>query len=282
VPSLEEDAAAGHDPAGRLRHEAHDGERRHGFPAPALPHDPQHLALVDAEGNAVDRAGEPGLRLEVRAQVLDFQQRHGQLRSRGSRASRRPSPSRLKASTVTTIVSPGNVATHHALSSVSRPSATMFPQVGVGGATPSPRKERPASRTIVFPIPSVAATMTGASTLGTRCRRMIRQRPNPSARAAITNSRSLRLSTSPRTILAVLGHCVSPSTVMIRNMLGLKRAMIMMRRTSRGKARTMSVKRMIAASTRPPMYPATAPRIVPIVMAIATATNAIESDTRAP
>ena len=39
----------------------------------------------------------------------------------------------------------------------------MDPHEGVGGWRPRPRNERPASSTMTFPIPSVAAMITGAS-----------------------------------------------------------------------------------------------------------------------
>ena len=54
ILALEEHAARGH-PARRL-HEPHDGQRRDALAAPALPDQPQHLALVDGEAHAVHRA----------------------------------------------------------------------------------------------------------------------------------------------------------------------------------------------------------------------------------
>src|SRR5690606_22304563 len=187
-----------------------DRERRHRLARPALAYDPERLARFERERDAVYRAGHALVGVEVGPEVLHLEQRH-QLLSRGSSASRSPSPTRLKASTVTTIARPGNVASHHAPNSTSLPSATILPHEGAGSGTPSPRNESPASSTIVLPMPSVAATMTGASTLGTRCRRMMRGPLMPSARAASMNSRSRRLSTSPRTMRVVPGHCVRPS-----------------------------------------------------------------------
>ena len=78
----------------------------------------------------------------------------------------------------------GKIDSHQASSIRPRPSDTIDPQEAVGGCSPSPRNERPASRTMTFPIPSVAATMTGASVLGMTCLRMIRTSEYPSARAA--------------------------------------------------------------------------------------------------
>ena len=111
---------------------------------------------------------------------------------------------------------------------------------------------------------------------------MVRARPNPSAWAACTNSRSRSESTSPRTSRAVPGHCVSPSTAMIRKIEGSKSAMIVISSTSCGKEITMSTSRMITESTQPPKNPDTAPSSVPIVTLIPTATKPIERETRAP
>ena len=56
-------------------------------------------------------------------------------------------PTRLKASTVTKIARPGNVATHHWSRITVRPSATMRPQSGVGGRAPRPMNaSEPAAR----------------------------------------------------------------------------------------------------------------------------------------
>ena len=73
------------------------------LPQPELADDRQRLAGLDVEGEAVDGAVDAVRRAEVRLQVLDLEQGHGdqsRLAMRGSSASRRPSPSRLTASTV--------------------------------------------------------------------------------------------------------------------------------------------------------------------------------------
>src|SRR5690554_1278077 len=251
LAAIEADTAPLHDLARRRRDQPKQGQRGDRLAAAALADDAEHLALLDREADAVDCTRSTLVGVEVRAQVGDLEQRHQDLR-RGSSASRSPSPTRLNASTTRTIVRPGNVASHHAPSRLSRPSATMLPHVGVGAETPSPRNERPASRTIVFPMPSVAATITGASTFGIRWRSRMRRDEKPSARAAWTNSRSRRLSTSPRTMRVVLGHCVSPSTVMMTAIEGLNSATIMMSSTRRGNASTMSVNRIRTVSTLPP------------------------------
>src|SRR5262245_55420324 len=69
----------------------------------------------------------------------------GEPTSCGSNASRSPSPSRLNAITDPKTSAPGNRDTHQADRKYSRPSATRFPHDAVGGWTPKPRYERPAS-----------------------------------------------------------------------------------------------------------------------------------------
>src|SRR5690606_33093139 len=116
-----------------------DRQRRYGLARPALADDADDLARGDLEVDAVHRARHTRGRPEMRAQRLDPEQRAH--RSRGSSASRRPSPTRLNASTTSTMARPGNVATHHAPSRLSRPLATMPPHDGVGAGRPSPMKE---------------------------------------------------------------------------------------------------------------------------------------------
>src|SRR3972149_5481262 len=53
--------------------------------------------------------------------------------SLGSIESRIPSPKRLYASTVTNMARPGNTEIHHAISILSLPMGSIFPQLAVGG-----------------------------------------------------------------------------------------------------------------------------------------------------
>src|SRR5258708_6965806 len=151
-------------------HERHGGDR---LAAAGFTDDGQRLAFVDVEGDAVDGAVDTFGGTEMGLQILDFEQCHrirtsflelvhsreinifdGEpdrirlkmlyrpLAMRGSIASRRPSPSRLTASTV----ADRNAAEkntmwgftcHSAL-----PSAMMLPQDGMVGGVPAPMKER--------------------------------------------------------------------------------------------------------------------------------------------
>src|SRR5688572_8784662 len=94
-------------------------------------------------------------------------------RMRGSRASLRPSPTKLIAMTVTRIIRPGKIATHGAWIMSPWARNSMLPQLAVGGWTPSPRKLADASRMMAWPTPRVAATMTGANVFGRTWRKMI-------------------------------------------------------------------------------------------------------------
>src|SRR5437870_6502409 len=59
--------------------------------------------------------------------------------SRGSRASRSPSPSKFSASTVMKIARPGHTAIHGAVPRYACAILSMDPHDGVGGCVPSPR-----------------------------------------------------------------------------------------------------------------------------------------------
>ena len=74
----------------------------------------------------------------------------------------------------------------------------MSPQAGLGGGTPTPRKDSAASVTMTTPSISVARTIAVLSTLGRMCRRMIVRFEHPATMARRTKSRSLSESTSPR------------------------------------------------------------------------------------
>src|SRR2546427_3910967 len=79
----------------------------------------------------------------------------------GSSQSRSALPIRLIASVVRKIASPGNAAIHQEFSMYTRPSPSMLPHAGVGGCTPSPRKDRNDSRTITWATWRVAMTTMG-------------------------------------------------------------------------------------------------------------------------
>ena len=123
--------------------QAHDGQRGHALAGAGLADDAEDFALVHRQVDPIDRAELAGSGRKLDGKVADIKQRHdspsssiGSISYRfslGSSASRSPSPSRLKASTVIRIARPGNVTTHHARLTNSRADASMVPHSGVGG-----------------------------------------------------------------------------------------------------------------------------------------------------
>src|SRR4029453_13097622 len=96
--------AAGHDPAG-LRNQPENRQRGHALAAAGLADDRQRLAGAHLEGDIVHRPPDPIVREKMSLQPLDAKERIAghdgvPLTRRGSSASRRPSPRKLKAITV--------------------------------------------------------------------------------------------------------------------------------------------------------------------------------------
>src|SRR5207247_1976963 len=129
--------------------------------ASAREHEIVRLGAGCAPRREARQRGEQGGECAGRGQTTA---RHGRVLT-GWSASCTASPSSVHATTTSTSATPGAVATQGALTSVSRPEAIMLPHDGVGGCTPRPRNERPASSMIALPTPSAAATMTGVSAL---------------------------------------------------------------------------------------------------------------------
>src|SRR3954463_16190311 len=115
--------------AGRFGYQAKDRVCGDRLAATALAHDRKRLALGNLERDAVDRAVDAVRGPEMRLQIFDLQQRHGQsaVAMRGSSASRRPSPTRLTASTVTERKMAGKKTIKGFACQSARPSAMMFP-----------------------------------------------------------------------------------------------------------------------------------------------------------
>src|SRR5690606_12551777 len=124
--------------------EAHDGAAGLRLAGAAFPDDAQPLA-AEREGDAAHGLDEAGARREGDTQVLDGQKSAHWPLPRGSSASRRPSPSRLKPRLTTRMAKPGIAATHHWSRMKRRPDAIMAPHSGSGGCAPSPRKPSPAA-----------------------------------------------------------------------------------------------------------------------------------------
>ena len=107
-------------------------------------------------------------------------------RSRGSSASRRPSPTRLSDNTTRKIENPGQIAIHGAVVRKRCAALSMLPQEGAGGCCPSPQNDSAASALIAAAIESVACTKSAGMMLGRMWNSAIRQRGLPMARAAST------------------------------------------------------------------------------------------------
>jgi hypothetical protein len=105
--TLVTDIAAHHLPR-RLRDKPHDRQRGHRFPRARFPNHAQCLTSLKGETHSVDSLHDTVAGEEMHVQVIDFKQRgHDYSFILTSRASRSPSPSSTKASTVVIIAIPG-------------------------------------------------------------------------------------------------------------------------------------------------------------------------------
>ena len=121
----------------RGRGEAHDGEAGDTLAGAGLAHQCQHLAGADGEGDVVDGRNLPGIRPEADAQAPNVEQDPAQCRSSlASRASRRPSPTKLKLVTASVIARPGKMASQGAEVRYCWELLSMLPQLGSGGWIP--------------------------------------------------------------------------------------------------------------------------------------------------
>ena len=111
VPAIQSDGGALFDLSG-IGDQPHDGLGRHALAAAGLTHDGHGLSLFHIKGDASYGLHLAGISIVRHPQVLDFKQffSHGppHFLSLGSRASRSPSPSRLKDSTISTRMAAGN------------------------------------------------------------------------------------------------------------------------------------------------------------------------------
>jgi hypothetical protein len=163
-----------------------------------------------------------------------------------------PSPSRLKASTVTVMASPGKSTSHHCGTRPVIASASMLPQVGVGGGTPTPRKPRAASITMATPRCVVANTRYGATHWGSTCRDITRKDEAPAARPASTNGIALTLSATERMTRPPKGTRVIAMATMTAGSPVPIAIEIAMARIRSGKDWKISITRWLIRSKRPP------------------------------
>src|SRR5690606_1377532 len=98
-------------------------------------------------------------------------------RSLGSMASRKASPNRFNANTVSRIAILGNTVSHQASRMFLKPSRIMLPQVAAGGGTPRPIKLSDASVRIAEAIHNEPNTTTSEIMLGRICTPIKRNGP---------------------------------------------------------------------------------------------------------
>src|SRR5471032_668809 len=249
VAILEGDAAARD--SQRRRQESHDGGGGDRLAGAAFAHDAEDLAGLEIEAYILDRIGTVGALGQRDGEVADREQAHRWRASRGFMASLSPSPTRLSASTVRKMASPGNTLIHQAMRITLRPAPIMKPQ-DIRLGSPSPRNDRPLSSRMALATIRLASTMMGESALGRISRKMIAVRERPSTSAACTNSRERSDRNSARMTRATGGQETMAMAATIEAMLGEK---IATRTTASRKLGTVwknSVKRMMASSTAPP------------------------------
>src|SRR4051812_11778373 len=278
VASLVADRAA--DDAPRGRHQSQDGKRADALAAAGLADDAKRLALRQAVADAVDGAHHAIAGEEMRLQVVDLED-HMRLASRGSSASRSPSPMRLTESTVSDRKMLGTMTMYAATWKSVRPSAMTFPQLGTFGGMPAPRKERIASTMMAEAQIYVACTMSGGTVFGRMWRSRMRHTGVPTACAASTNGCSRSVSTTLRTSRVTLGTSAMVMARITLPMLARVSAISAIASSTGGIAIRPSMMRISTASTRR-AKPETRPMARPaVVLRNATAKPTI-SETRAP
>src|SRR4029079_4620830 len=127
------------------------------------------LAFAHVEADAVDRLHHPLGRGKADIEPVDFEDLLPRIhvqRSWGSRASRNPSPMKLKQNNVTPRKIAGNSRLQDALSMTFAPSEMSTPQLVCGSCTPSPRKLMKLSVRITDGTVSVMEITTGTIGFG--------------------------------------------------------------------------------------------------------------------
>jgi hypothetical protein len=89
-------------------------------------------------------------------------------------------------------------------------------------------------------------------------------------------------SVDARAVRAYQGIALRPTAIMTLTRLGPRVAIIRIARMMPGNASRISIKRMRRLSTIPPARPEMSPMVVPMTVAITTATRPTESEMRAP
>src|SRR5947208_218880 len=146
----------------------------------------------------------------------------------------------------------GKSTSHHRGTRPVIESASMLPQVGVGGGTPTPRKPSAASMTMATPRCVVASTRYGATHWGRTCRRMMRNAEAPLARPASTYAISRTVIATERITRPPKGmRVMAMATITAGSPVPMAMEMAMARIRS-GNACKISMMRWLARSKRPP------------------------------
>src|SRR5579872_1321607 len=115
---------------------AGDDTADHALAGSRLADQAQHHAALKGDGQLANEIDASSVHAGAEGQVVDRQHGYATLcRSRGSSATRTPSPRRLQASTVTMMQATGVNSTQTALCISLRASASICPQVVVSGGT---------------------------------------------------------------------------------------------------------------------------------------------------
>src|SRR5262245_15457865 len=200
-----DDAAAGHAHVG-LGQQAQDGFGHHRLARTGLTDDAKDFPTQHLERDAIDRMRPIGPAGQGHGEVLDGEDGVAhRSRSLGLSASLRPSPTRLIASTVSRMATPGTVTSHQASRRKARPAPIWKPQLIRSGA-PRPRKDSADSIRIALATSNEPVTISGDKAFGSTWPTRIGMSRWPATMAACTNSRALMVSTSPRTTLAMGGQ----------------------------------------------------------------------------
>src|SRR5439155_12190427 len=170
---------------GIARQMAHQRPGERALAGAGLSDEAQYLAWSDLQRNVVQHTHRASGRDVVECIILDRKYR-GHRSSFGLRASRRPSPTRLKAMAVSAIAAEGAINPHGAGGMYWRASATMSPHSDAGGWAPTPRKLSVANSMTAKDTRMVDSITIGAMTLGNISRKMIHCAPSPRAMAALT------------------------------------------------------------------------------------------------
>ena len=150
------------------------------------------------------------------------------------------------------MASPGKKTSHQCGTSDVSDSASILPQVGVGGGMPTPRNPRAASMMMATPRWVVASTRYGARHCGRTWRIITRSDEPPAARAASTYASSRTVSATERITRLPNGIRVMAMATITAGIPVPIAMEIAMARIRSGKDCKTSVIRWLMRSNRPP------------------------------